>query len=80
MTKWIKTEDKTPEDLVSVLMFIETEVTKLHPEPKHFMAVGTFKGGKEWVIGNHFAWDMGKCLYWMPLPECPKIKGKLNLK
>ena len=80
MTKWIKTEEKVPKDYVRVLMFMETEVTKLAPEAKHSMEVGTFKEGKEWVVGNNFAWDMGKCLFWMPLPECPTIEGKLNLR
>lgn len=73
---WIRVEDKTPDDLVRVLMFLRREKTRLQPEVEYSMEVGTFREGKPWVVGNQFSWDMGTCTHWMPLPEEPE-KGEV---
>ena len=61
---WRSVEDKLPKDGKRVLCFAEKKDDPIQ--------VGyVFKDGK-WIFGNYFEWDMGKVVYWMPLPDKPK--------
>lgn len=62
MNDWISVEDKLPKPLEDVLCYYQNG--------KITIAEMFFEEGRFSLESYH-----GKVLYWMPLPESPKMKG-----
>lgn len=62
---WINVEDEKPRG--RCLVYLECEVAM------SIMHTAYFDDDVE-IVGNFFAWDMPKILFWQPLPEPPKFE------
>lgn len=66
---WIPCSERLPEDNSEVLVYCLNVSTGIKCR-----RIGRFLGN-EWLVSNIWGFAMKNVLYWMPLPEPPKIGG-----